>query len=151
MVRWFWDPCKIQNIMVWRINQFHFGNECIFAGCTFSHAGCCLYLYVTKCPRLCEPVIEWELSSFLELGVATWGERRMRVDLAKSQTWETEKAFKSANYVGSMSRDRLQTQDVLLRGKKSKSMYVVESTRHVSTLSKQVPETKVSGTSESWI
>ena len=40
-----------------------------------------------------------------------------------------------------MLRDRLQTQDLFLRGTKSKCAYVVESTRHVTALSIQVPKT----------
>ena len=47
----------------------------------------------------------------------------------------------SVEYIGSISRGRLQMQDLFLRGTKLKCADVVESTRHVTTLSNQVPET----------
>ena len=52
-----------------------------------------------------------------------------------------EEVLKGATIYVTMSRDWLQTQDSFLRGTKAKSAVVVKSTRHVTTLSNQFPET----------
>ena len=94
---------------MWQIYQFHYWNECIFAGCTFYFSTVCLKRRVARSYR-------------------SLGEKNRERERKNSRKRRIDKV--------SLSRDRLQTQGLFLRGTKSKGTFV-ESARHVTTLFNQ--------------